>query len=240
MLSRLKHIAKRLTNKAPIIHKDRFIDWLSFANAGMLEKGNVYCFEYAIKNLPSENPILEIGSFCGLSTNAINHYLSKYGKKNKFFSSDKWEFEGSDENKNIGNSDITHKDYRTFVKESFMRNVKFFSHHNIPYTIEVFSDEFFNLWSEKKLVQDIFDREVQMGGTFSFVYIDGNHTYEFAKRDFENADKNLEIGGFILFDDSSDFSPFGCALLMKEIVKLKRYELVMKNPNFLFRKISEE
>ncbi len=238
MLSRLNHIAKRITNKAPIINADRFIDWLSFANAGMLEKGNVYCFEYAVKNLPSESPILEIGSFCGLSTNAINHYLSLYGKKNKFFSSDKWEFEGSDENKTLGNSSITHADYRTFVKESFMRNVKFFSRNNVPHTIEVFSDDFFKIWSEKKRVKDIFDREVELGGKFSFVYIDGNHTYEFAKRDFENADKNLEIGGFILFDDSSVYSRFGCALLMKEIVKMKQYELVMKNPNFLFRKIS--
>jgi hypothetical protein len=36
------------------------------------------------------------------------------------------------------------------------------------------------------------------------VYIDNNRSYDFAKCNFENCDKQLETGGFILFDDSSD------------------------------------
>ena len=52
-----------------------FGNWLRFANAGMLSDGNIDSFEYAIKNLPSESPLIEIGSFCGLSTNIINFYL---------------------------------------------------------------------------------------------------------------------------------------------------------------------
>src|SRR5687767_3117074 len=48
-----------------------YMSWLSFANAGMLTPGNVDCFDYAIRNLPSSAPLVEIGSFCGLSTNAI-------------------------------------------------------------------------------------------------------------------------------------------------------------------------
>ena len=76
-----------------------------------------------------------------------------------------------------------------------------------------------------------------MGGEISFCYIDGNHTYDFAKRDFENLDPYLELGGLVLFDDSSDLDTFGLTRLMKEIKRNKKYELVMKNPNYLFKKI---
>jgi hypothetical protein len=46
------------------------------------------------------------------------------------------------------------------------------------------------------------------------------------------------LGGFILFDDSSDKNPFGLTKLMKEIKAQKNYELVIKNPNYLFKKIN--
>ena len=77
-----------------IIIKDEYIEWLTFANAGMLNRGNLHCIDYAVRNLVSNNPVIEIGSFCGLSTNIINYYLKKYNKKNKIITSDKWEFEG--------------------------------------------------------------------------------------------------------------------------------------------------
>lgn len=54
---------------------DPFINWLRFANPGMLNEGNIYCIEFVAENLPSENPIVEIGRFCGLSTNTINYEL---------------------------------------------------------------------------------------------------------------------------------------------------------------------
>ena len=49
---------------------------------------------------------------------------------------------------------------------------------------------------------DVFGRSFQLGGPISFCYIDGNHTDDLAKRDFENCDRYLEKGGFVLFDDS--------------------------------------
>ena len=76
-----------------------------------------------------------------------------------------------------------------------------------------------------------------MGGTISFAYIDGNHTYDFAKRDFENADKYLEVGGVILFDDSSDDSIWEVNKVIEEIKKEGRYEIIIKNPNYLIKKI---
>lgn len=217
---------------------DEYINWLTFANAGMLPKGNIYAMKCAIKNLPSTNPVLEIGSFCGLSTNVIGYLLQANGKKNKIFSCDKWIFEGAEMGDNVGKSQISHQQYREFVKTTFMRNVEFFSRQNKPYTVETFSDEFFELWEKGESVSDVFGRNIQLGGKISFCYVDGNHTYEFAKRDFENVDRYLESGGYVLFDDSSDVDPFGLTRLMKEIKRMKNYDLVMKNPNYLFKKIA--
>ncbi len=215
-----------------------FINWLSFANAGMLDQGNIYCFEYAIEHLPSDNPIVEIGSFCGLSTNVISYYLRKYKKSNKLISSDRWDFEGAEvPNALLDGSNISHQQYKEFVKESYIKNISFFSKENLPFTIEQFSDDFFKLWESNKLETDVLGREVQLGGKISFAYIDGNHTYEFAKRDFINVDKYLETGGFILFDDSSDYSKWEVRQVIKEIKKAGTYEVIIKNPNYLLRKI---
>jgi hypothetical protein len=217
---------------------DGYIKWLNFANAGMLHKGNVYAMNFVFENLPSNKPILEIGSFCGLSTNAMSYLLQKNGRDNKIFTCDKWLFEGADKVKNVGESQISHQQYREFVKSSFIKNVEFFSSDNKPYTIESTSDEFFELWQQNKTTNDVFGRTIQLGGSISFGYIDGNHTYEFTKRDFENLDKYLESGGYVLFDDSSDRDTFGLTKLMKEIINDQHYKLVMKNPNYLFQKIA--
>ena len=217
---------------------NEYINWLCFANAGILDRGNLYCFDDAIKNLSSDHPVVEIGSFCGLSTNIIAYYLMKHHKDNKVITSDKWIFEGAEKGGTLGDSTILHSDYRSYVKESFIRNIRMFSPHNLPFAIEATSDEFFKLWEANSTYSDVLGREIELGGEISFCYIDGNHTYEFAKRDYVNTDKYLEKGGFVLFDDSSDDSPYGCKHLMGEIINSGHYELVIKNPNYLFRKKS--
>lgn len=217
---------------------DEYIDWLTFANAGMLAKGNIYAMKHVIDNIPSSKPVLEIGSFCGLSTNVICYLLQAGAKTNQIFTCDKWIFEGAELGGNLGNSQVSHQQYREFVKSTFMRNVEFFSPQNKPCTVEAFSDAFFDLWKKGEFVHDVFGRSIQLGGQFSFCYIDGNHTYEFAKRDFDNVDLYLEPGGFVLFDDSSDADPFDLARLMKEIKRKKNYQLIMKNPNYLFKKLA--
>ena len=215
--------------------EDEYLTWLQFANSGMLNPGNVYAMKYAIENLPTSDPIIEIGSFCGLSTNVLSYFLRKNQRKNIIFCSDKWIFEGSEESVNLGLSDISHADYRSSVKETFMRNINFFS-PNRPHPIELFSDEFFEKWKTQKKVVDVFNQSITLGGNISFSYIDGNHNYEFAKRDFENVNQHLVPGGFILFDDSSDSASFGLSKLMREIKQRSDYSLVMKNPNYLFQK----
>lgn len=215
---------------------DAYVNWLCFANAGMLHRGNLYSFDYAIQHLPSEAPIIEIGSFCGLSTNLLTYYKGKNRKNNPLITCDKWHFEGAQNDRSIGNSTIGHLEYRSFVRDTYMRNVRFFSGHDLPSTIEMTSDDFFAAWRDSRKTSDIFGRGIQLGGPISFCYIDGNHSYEYIKRDFENCNEFLEEGGFILFDDSQDGSDWDVCRIITEIRASKKYDMVIKNPNYLFIK----
>ena len=212
-----------------------FIAYLTFVNAGMLNKGNLLCFDYAMRNLPSANPIVEIGSFCGLSTNLLSYFRQKHGKTNRIFNCDKWEFEGA--NGNVGDTDISHADYRLFARDSFIRNVKMFSKPHLPSTIEMLSDDFFKAWGDARSLTDVFGNRVKLGGPISFCYIDGNHEYPFAKSDFENTDRFLEPGGFVLFDDSADGSKWEVTRLIEEVKQMPNYRVVVKNPNYMFQKL---
>jgi len=213
------------------------LSWLTLANAGMMDRGNVACFDFAIRNLPSDAPIVEIGSFCGLSTNAITYLKRIHGVTNRLVTCDKWVFEGSEDGPTLDpTSPITHAAYREFVMRSFRQNVELFSAEDLPHTIEVFSDEFFDLWANGRTVADVFGRDVTCGGPISFCYIDGNHSYDFAKRDFQNTDRFLEKGGFILFDDSGDGSGWEVCNVVKEVRASGKYELIANNPNYFFRK----
>lgn len=235
----LRSFLKKIYSGIKIDISDEYINWLCYANAGMFNRGNLYSIDYAVKNLPSDHPILEIGSFCGLSTNIIAYYLKKNSKNPLFFTCDKWIFEGAENINSIEGSTVTNESYREYVKFIFKYNVDFFSSTAMLHTIEEFSDDFFRMWKDKVVAKDVFDNDVKLGGKLSFCYIDGNHTYEYALRDFINTDEFLDVGGFILFDDSSNRSPFGLHQLMKEIQKGKRYELIIKNPNYLFKKIKD-
>ena len=211
-----------------------YIAYLSFVNAGMLNKGNLLCFDYAMRNLPSQNPIVEIGSFCGLSTNLLSYFRQKHGKTNRIFNCDRWEFEGA--NGNVGDSDISHADYRLFARDSYIRNVKMFSRTQLPSTVEALSGDFFRQWERGDTVTDVFGRSAKLGGPISFCYIDGNHEYAFAKSDFENTDRFLEPGGFVLFDDSADGSHWEVCRVIEEMKQRPDYKFVVKNPNYMFQK----
>lgn len=215
---------------------DDFIRWLSFANAGMLNPGNAYLMDLAIREAPPDGAFLEIGSFCGLSTNCILHFMRKHRRSNPMFSCDKWVFENI-QGGYVGESPLLHAQYREFVKETFIRNLRFFGAGVLPHTIEVFSDDFFELWSAGTSTPDVFGRQAQLGGGLAFAYIDGNHTYEYAKRDWQNVDRFLVPGGLVLFDDSASHLEFGVYPVTRELRSNPRYELVAVNPNHLFRKI---
>ncbi len=213
---------------------DEYTNWLSFANAGMLNKGNLLCIDHAMAHLPSNHPIVEIGVFCGLSTNLLTYYKRKHHRSNPLFNCDKWVFEGA--GGTVGDSSITHEEYRSFVRATYVRNVRMFSRDDLPHTVEAMSDEFFAAWESRQQAVDIFGQSVTLGGPISFCYIDGNHTYEFAARDFQHTDRFLEPGGFVLFDDSADGSMWEVTRVIEEVKRLGTYRVVAQNPNYLFQK----
>ena len=76
----------------PINIYDPFVNIVKTCVPGWLDQGHLYCFDYAIKNLKSDAPIIEIGAYCGLSTCVISHYKRKHNKLNKLISVDTWSF----------------------------------------------------------------------------------------------------------------------------------------------------
>jgi len=235
-MRRLYHKAL-LAIKHPIDITDEYITWLYNINAGILVPGNLFCMDYAIRSLPSQAPILEIGSFCGLSTNVITYLKEKHAARNALFTCEPWKFEGAREGANVGASQITQAEYHQYARESFLRNTRLFSRQALPYTVEMLSDDFFQAWSEQREVEHVHGGQIQLGGPLSFCYIDGNHAYGQVHRDFENCDAYLESGGFILLDDSADgWGWEGVRRVAAEVRRRIDYELVIKNPNYLFRK----
>jgi hypothetical protein len=121
-------LRKRLEDRNIIDISDAYTLRLQQINTGMLHRGNLYCFRYALERLPSSAPIVEIGSFCGLSTNIITYYKEVLSSKNKLINCDPWDygFKGLD-HAPIGSSSITGNEWGEFAKVTFEHNVKFIS-----------------------------------------------------------------------------------------------------------------
>jgi hypothetical protein len=239
-------IAKKLAGAYFEDTSDEFINWLMVSNAGMQHRGNIACFKHAIENLPDQSPILEIGAHAGLSANIMCYLLRKLNKTNQVISVDPWIVRGYHDGNSVdpdylrtlgGEKSVSRADFSEFVMQSYLRNTAFFSGGNLPLAFRSTSDEFFAAIQSHKILTDMRGTQLSTDLKLSFVYIDGNHDYEFALRDFQNSDKYLVKDGFVLFDDSEDNSSFGCARLAWELEKSNDYRLVMKNPNRLFIKI---
>lgn len=218
----------------------------SVAGEGMLTEGNIFCFDHAIRHLPPEGAVLEIGSFGGMSTNVIAALLRRHGARRPFFTCDPWIYEGfHDKNRSHdahymnhidGSDSITRAEYCDFIRESFVRSTQFFSRAALPHTFQMTSNDFFEKWRGHKTLEDVFGNRTQLGGPLAFCYVDGSHEYEQARRDVENSLEFLVPGGWILLDDSADFLAFGSVRLAQELRQHGDLDLVLKNPNYLFRK----
>jgi hypothetical protein len=151
----------------------------------MLDNGNLYLIDTTSKLLPSAPPILEIGSFCGLSTNVLTHFKRKCGLKSRLVSCDKWEFENDNkDDPYLGASLILLSDYKAFVRESYIRNTPACSAAMTPFRMEATYNEFFAGWREKKEVRDVLGQAMKLGGPISRSYIDGTIGMKARKRIF--------------------------------------------------------
>lgn len=230
--------------KCKVIPPDRFIRRLksSVIGEGMLTEGNIYLFDLALKSIPSEGSVIEIGSYGGLSTNLTTYLLQKYNKSNPFFTCDAWLYEGYDDHSGLsseyvdGRIDLARTSYMDHIKQSFIHSTLLLSANKLPYSIHSTSEFFFEHWQLNKKAIDVFGRTCQLGGDICFAYIDGDHSLAAAGLDFDNVCRHLVKGGYILFDDSADHLNFGSAKLMNKIKDDSRFEVVMKNPNYLLRK----
>jgi len=236
----LRRVALKLSPSSNQIEiTDAYLKFLLYANAGMLNIGNLYLMDYAVSHLPSGAPMLEIGTFCGLSANVLTYYKKKHGAHNHLITCDPWVFEETERGQDVvGNSSLPFTAYMKFARDSYLRSTETFSRDDLPFTVQASSDHLFASWRTNQTVRDVRGRETSLGGPISFCYVDGNHTYDGVKSDFTNCDAFLEVGGFLLFDDSS-VPEFGVGKLMPEVLGTKRYRLVAKNPNHLFQKINE-
>lgn len=200
-----------------------------------------YAIDTAIKQIQSELPILEIGVFGGRSTSFIGALLTKYGKKNGLVTVDPW-WNCPDGAVLKGPKEKSSESYRKFIKDQYINNARFWFEDNLPTSYEMDSDSFFIAWEEGQTKVDIFGEEKSMGGLISFCYLDGDHSYVQVQKDFSKIDQILEVGGLIYFDDSDRFHRDegdlvnGCFLVVKEALKTKRYEQILRNPNYLLRK----
>lgn len=238
-------IKNKILNRTKKITDDLFIKRLrsSVIGEGMLDEGNIYLMDYAIKNISDKGAILEIGSYGGLSTNLMLHLIKKHQKKNSFYACDPWIYEGYEDHiktpkKNIdGRQDISREVYMKYIKDSFIRAVELLHPKSLPYTCQMKSDAFFENWNKNTQFTDVFNRLFYMPNEIEFCYIDGDHSYKQTENDFMNVDSKLVINGFVLIDDSAEKLSFGSATFMKKILQNSNYKLIDKNPNFLFQKI---
>ena len=117
--------AVSLTSSGPADHHLR---WIISSCAGWLEPGNIECFQHALQNLPGDAPILEIGSFCGLSANVLTHIKRKLGLANRLITCDVWDWGDG----YLDDTPIPTKHYTDFVIESFIKNAQMFSGDDLP------------------------------------------------------------------------------------------------------------
>ncbi len=225
-----------LVPTVPEVQWTAYIQFLTWVNGGMLTRGNVDCFAHAMEFMPEGLPVLEIGSFCGLSANLISLFKRKYGRNVPLFCCDPWISVWAKDSTIIeGSPGFELSEFRVFIKETCLRNVSFFSSDDRPHMFETDSDSFFRDWEARQTHSDLFGRDASFGGMFAFAYIDGDHEYDQAKKDFINVDRWLAPGGFVLFDDSSGGHD-GSTAVAQEVKAHANYELVAANPNLFFRK----
>jgi hypothetical protein len=217
-----------------LVNHDEYLRWVIQMVGGWLNvgDGNSQCFNHAIRHMPDGGAVIEIGSFLGVSVSVLSYYLTRLGRTNRLYNADPWHFEETE--KPVGGFfDGSRPVFRDYCVETYKKNVSIFCETNMPNSIEAFSDDFFKLWDDQSTVTDVFGKKVKLGGPISFAYIDGAHTYEAAKKDFENVAKHLLPGGFVLFDDSNPQLSFGCVQSAREATQTIGFQHLFKHVNGL-------
>lgn len=212
---------------------------ISWATGGMLTDGNVDAIYTAVsKTCDLNGAIVEIGAFCGLSSNLIAYVQRIVGSGQPFYSMDPWSY-GDDKDPESTLSpycQIPWPEYEKYIVQAYIERVRFFSRDNLPFGVRGYSGEVMEKWRRGETVEDVFGRSIDLGGDIAFAYIDGDHTYEGALSDFNDVNEFLLPGGVILFDDSAQGSGRGCERVAAEVANRPDFRLIGRNPNYLVEK----
>lgn len=200
------------------------------ANAGMLNRGNLHLIELAVRGLPTDDAVVEIGPFCGLSTNAIRRALDRHRRPNPLWCCDPWHYP-------IIEGVMDPAGYGDYVKETFEHATRTFSGHDLPRAVQVPSKGFFERWERGEKVTDVYGREFRSRGPIAFAYIDGEHDRENVRRDLALCDRHLVPSGYVLFDDSSAASSHReVHAFVRALLNDPGWRLTAQNPNYLVQK----
>ena len=228
-------------------YKDIAIEWINYSHAspenGMPYK-NQFLFKEAMEILTKNkltDPIVEIGTFCGRSTTSIMYMMDKFGLVNKIITTDPFKFSVND--KALLGLGKKMDDYELYIKNQFITNMKFWNKKFDLFSFDLDSDSFFNSWELKENKRCLFNNYINLGGPVSFCFIDGDHSYAQAYKDFINVDKYLINSGVIIFDDSGKYhsdaiGDNGVYKVVHDLIKTGRYKVLYENPNIMVQKIS--
>ncbi len=217
---------------------DPFIKEIAFEYWGWLRPGNVWCFRHALERLPNGAPLLEIGSFCRAVHDHTLVPEKAIGHPEPDIACDPWSEPPGPADAPITNSTpITYGQpasmCTTVLSEMFRISAGM---GTLAASFQLTSDEFFEAWTGGADHTDLFRQTRKLGGTFAFVYVDGNHSHSVVRRDFENIDPLLEPGGFVTLMIPK---PMARAVRRSSPPKFPTWqgiELIQQAPNALFRK----
>lgn len=210
---------------------------IASATGGWLTQGNVDALYYGLKHTRDvEGRIREIGAFCGMSSNIITLFKRILGIKKKLITIDAWGKGFTDENQ-LAFTGISQRAFHDYARDSYLERVKFFSSDDLPSPIKGFSTDIMDLWAKNETLTDLYGTQIDLGGPIAFAFVDGDHSYEVSKLDFENIDRDLSPGGMILFDDSGVRDKRGSSQTAQEVAASGKYKVISKNPNFLVQKL---
>lgn len=151
-----------------------------------------FLWNLGLGTLP-EGHFLEIGSYCGKSASLLSGALRARGNGLKLFCVDPW---GEGVRANLPD------DFRAFIGSmpvpAWSRPFEVFLYNA---ALRGFLDRVVPLRSLSESVIPLFD------GRFSFIFVDGHHSYVSVKRDAGVAAPKLASGGIIAFHDVCDAWP---------------------------------
>jgi len=106
-------------------------------------------------------------------------------------------------------------------KDNFIHNTNLSKNKDKLQLFEITSDKFFETCAEE----------------FDFIYIDGDHTIPFLKRDLINSWKHLKPGGIIWFDDYLGDDGKSMKEAVDETIKDWNIEIIHKQYQIAFKKL---